>query len=178
MSSEAEKLHDILETACNIKLDLPTFRRSFFRALHRSLTKDPEDFSALIFAEIWALRADGQQLDATDVERAIERVKSRLAREVRKWRSAHSPMYGQQRANDVRAAPEILQRLEASNELAKALHGFVETLDAKESLIFDQCILGGKSLRLFCEETRMPKSTTYRMRDALRRRLIASLRLS
>jgi hypothetical protein len=109
---------------------------------------DADDFSALVFADVWLLKQRGAQVDSRAVDRAIERVKRR-----QKLASAlvAEPVSG----STTISVPEIVQQ----RELRGAMSRFLGTLNPGEALLFEQCIMNGKPLPEFITETRIPRAT-------------------
>ncbi len=164
MGTEADKLRLILKTVCNVELDSRAFTRSFNRAFKRSLTTDPDEFSALIFAEIWSALEGSKQIDAKAVNTAIERVKSRLRRDVIKHQrttslSAHTDLAVEQKSPSV---PEIASHNEMNELFENTVLRLLKTLDATDALIFEECVLGNTSVEHFAEQVRMSRSHVYR----------------
>jgi hypothetical protein len=175
MKSEADQLRGALEEVFHLDLDPDEFRNAFNREVRRSLTIEPAEFSSLVFIEAWeTLRTNAdKKLASTDIFQAMDRVKSRLYREVKKRRMVSGlPFWSDLPA----ASPDVLEMLshrEDARRLAHAIGAFVEQLDPEEALIFDQCVLSGIPVQAFISKTGFAEATVYRRVSAMRRRFRA-----
>ena len=177
MGNEAAKLQGILEELCSLRLDPDLFRREFTRALRRSLIADPEEFSALVFAEVWEKRQSRPPAPVrpADISLAMDRVKSRIYREARKRQQIKSLPLTAEPASPTPDASSIVSEHEAAERLRIAVAAFVARLEPQDAVVFEQCILRGMSVSEFIHASRLPKSSVYRRLAQLKERFRAYL---